>query len=100
MNSSIPKPLHEVAGRPIIDHIIQNIMSAGFDDIVVVINKDHKDFFGHLSNLGSNIKIAFQENQLGTGDAVKSGLADFSLSNVDNVLVVLGDTPLLKETTL
>ena len=100
MNSSIPKPLHEVAGRPIIDHIIQNIMSAGFDDIVVVINKDHKDFFGHLSNLGSNIKIAFQENQLGTGDAVKSGLADCSLSNVDNVLVVFGDTPLLKETTL
>ena len=38
MNSSIPKPLHEVAGRPIIDHIIQNIMSAGFDDIVVVVN--------------------------------------------------------------
>ena len=27
MNSSIPKPLHEVAGRPIIDHIIQNIMT-------------------------------------------------------------------------
>ena len=100
MNSSTPKPLHEVAGRPIIEHILQNIKSAGIEEVIVVINKDHFDFFKYLSNSDSNIKFKFQENQLGTGDAVKSGLVDYNLSNVDNVLVVFGDTPLLREVTL
>ena len=45
-----------------------------------------------LSDSDSNIKFKFQENQLGTGDAVKSGLVDYNLSNVDNVLVVFGDS--------
>ena len=45
MNSSTPKPLHEVAGRPIIEHILQNIKSAGIEEVIVVINKDHFDFF-------------------------------------------------------
>ena len=99
MNSSIPKPLLEVAGRPIIEHILQNIKSSGFDQVVVVINKDQIGFFEYLNNLDSNIKISFQENQLGTGDAVKSALIDYDLSSVNNVLIVFGDTPLLKETT-
>ena len=99
MNSSIPKPLLEVAGRPIIEHILQNIKSSGFDQVVVVINKDQIGFFEYLNNLDSNIKISFQENQLGTGDAVKSALINYDLSSVNNVLIVFGDTPLLKETT-
>ena len=48
MNSSIPKPLLEVAGRPIIEHILQNIKSSGFDQVVVVINKDQIGFFEYL----------------------------------------------------
>ena len=49
---------------------------------------------------GFNISRLPQENQLGTGDAVKSGLIGHDLSEVNNVLVVFGDTPLLTKETL
>ena len=99
MNSTLPKPFHEVAGRPIINHILDNLNSAGFKETIIVINKEHSSFFRDLKSKGMNINIAFQEHQLGTGDAVKSGLADYDLSGVDNVLVVFGDTPMLSNET-
>ena len=99
MNSTLPKPFHEVAGRPIINHILDNLNSAGFKETIIVINKEHSSFFRDLKSKGMSINIAFQEHQLGTGDAVKSGLADYDLSGVDNVLVVFGDTPMLSNET-
>ena len=39
MNSSIPKPLHKIAGKTIIEHILYNIKDAGYDDSVIVLNK-------------------------------------------------------------
>jgi bifunctional UDP-N-acetylglucosamine pyrophosphorylase/glucosamine-1-phosphate N-acetyltransferase len=99
MNSTLPKPFHEVAGRPIINHILDNLNSAGFKETIIVINKEHSSFFRDLKSKGMSINIAFQEHQLGTGDAVKSGLADYDLSGVDNVLVVFGDTPMLSNKT-
>jgi bifunctional UDP-N-acetylglucosamine pyrophosphorylase/glucosamine-1-phosphate N-acetyltransferase len=99
MNSTLPKPFHEVAGRPIINHILDNLNSAGFKETIIVINKEHWSFFRDLKSKGMSINIAFQEHQLGTGDAVKSGLADYDLSGVDNVLVVFGDTPMLSNET-
>ena len=33
MNSSIPKPLHKIAGKNIIEHILYNIKDAGYDDL-------------------------------------------------------------------
>ena len=99
MNSTLPKPFHEVAGRSIINHILDNLNSAGFKETIIVINKEHSSFFRDLKSKGMSINIAFQEHQLGTGDAVKSGLADYDLSGVDNVLVVFGDTPMLSNET-
>jgi bifunctional UDP-N-acetylglucosamine pyrophosphorylase/glucosamine-1-phosphate N-acetyltransferase len=99
MNSTLPKPFHEVAGRPIINHILDNLNSAGFKETIIVVNKEHSSFFRDLKSKGMSINIAFQEHQLGTGDAVKSGLADYDLSGVDNVLVVFGDTPMLSNET-
>ena len=44
MNSSLPKPLHAVAGKPMLSHIIENINAASINDIIVVINNDSDDF--------------------------------------------------------
>ena len=41
MNSSIPKPLHKIAGKTIIEHILYNIKDAGYDDSVIVLNKEN-----------------------------------------------------------
>ena len=40
MNSSIPKPLHEIAGKSLIGHVIDGLTSVGVEDVIVVINKD------------------------------------------------------------
>ena len=37
MNSSLPKPLHSVAGKPILSHIIENINAASINDIIVCL---------------------------------------------------------------
>ena len=100
MNSDIPKPLHKIAGKTIIEHILTNIDDANYDESVIVINKESEDYFSFLKNVNNKIAFAFQDQQLGTGDAVKSGIKNLDLSNVENVLVVFGDTPLLSSTTL
>ena len=100
MNSNIPKPLHKIAGKTIIEHILHNINDAGYDESIIVLNKDNENFFRYLKENNSGLTFAFQKNQLGTGDAVKEGIMDTDLSSVENVLVVFGDTPLLSSKTL
>ena len=100
MNSSIPKPLHKIAGKTIIEHILYNINDAGYDDSVIVLNKENEGFFSFLKTNNTDLTFAFQKDQLGTGDAVKAGVKDLDLSEVENVLVVFGDTPLLSTETL
>jgi len=100
MNSSTPKPLHEVAGKTIVNHILDNINAIGYNETIIVINNDHINYFQHFSDLDPSINLAIQDDPLGTGDAVKSGLAGYDLSEVNNVLVVFGDTPLLTKETL
>ncbi len=100
MNSSIPKPLHKIAGKTIIEHILYNINDAGYDDSVIVLNKENESFFSFLKTNNTDLTFAFQNDQLGTGDAVKAGVNDLDLSEVENVLVVFGDTPLLSTDTL
>ena len=100
MNSSIPKPLHKIAGKTIIEHILYNINDAGYDDSVIVLNKENEGFFSFLKTIYTDLTFAFQNDQLGTGDAVKAGVKDLDLSEVENVLVVFGDTPLLSTETL
>ena len=41
MNSSTPKPLHEVAGKTIVNHILDNIKAIGYNETIIVINNDH-----------------------------------------------------------
>tara|TARA_Y100000589_G_scaffold43508_2_gene36566 strand:- start:1806 stop:3158 length:1353 start_codon:yes stop_codon:yes gene_type:complete len=100
MNSSIPKPLHKIAGKTIIEHILYNINDAGYNDSVIVLNKENESFFSFLKTNYTDLTFAFQNDQLGTGDAVKAGVKDLDLSEVENVLIVFGDTPLLSTETL
>ena len=54
MNSDIPKPLHKIAGKTIIEHILTNIDDANYDESVIVINKESEDYFSFLKNVNSN----------------------------------------------
>ena len=89
MKSSVPKHLHELLGRRMVDWIIETGRAAGADPIVVVASPATRDEFAT-----SGVAIAIQESPLGTGDAVRC--AHRALEGHDgDVLVLSGDTPLL-----
>jgi bifunctional UDP-N-acetylglucosamine pyrophosphorylase/glucosamine-1-phosphate N-acetyltransferase len=87
MRSSIPKHLHPLLGRRIVDWVIAAAAGAGAEPIVVVASPDTRDGF-------EGLEVAVQEKPLGTGDAVRAARAHLPSSGAD-VLVLSGDTPLL-----
>jgi len=95
MKSPLPKVLHKVGGRTLLDRVIDTVEGVGCERIVVVVGT-HSPAVRELvvSRLGEDA-VAVQDPPLGTGHAVlaaKSALADFD----GDVLVVNGDCPLLE----
>ncbi|MFP6779525.1 MAG: bifunctional UDP-N-acetylglucosamine diphosphorylase/glucosamine-1-phosphate N-acetyltransferase GlmU [Alphaproteobacteria bacterium] len=98
MKSAKPKVLHEVAGKPIISHIIDKILSIRnnifIDKVVIVLGKESKEIKLFIENNYKDINIVIQKNQLGTADAVLAAKNTFK--NYKGKLIVLcGDTPLI-----
>lgn len=97
MKSSLPKVLHPVCGKPIIQHLIGTINSIGINKVIVVVG--HK---GELvkERLGE-VKCVTQSELLGTGDAVLKAEKILSRDRkVNAVLVSYGDVCLLTAGTL
>ena len=95
MQSDLPKVLQPLQGKPLISHLLQSVDAINADKTVVVIGPG----MDNVKECVAPRDTAVQENQLGTGDAVKAArehLEDFH----GNVLVVFGDTPLITADTL
>lgn len=98
MKSSLPKVLHNICGRPMIDYVIDAAKSLRLKKIFTVVNKQQDEVAQYLIN-NKSVKIVIQKKALGTGDALKSCKSILGKSK-SNVLVVCADTPLIKEETL
>ncbi len=106
MNSAIPKILHPVAGRPMIAHILSALEPLGPAACVAVIGPR----MGEVARLVApvetpSVETAVQDPPLGTGDAVRIGLDALGdrlapKGEIAAVLVLCGDTPLLRGETL
>lgn len=96
MRSDTPKVLHRAAGAPLVCHVLDAVKEAGITETIVVIGQGSEVV---RAALGPDYTYALQEEQLGTGDAVKKSLPHLS-ADCQEVLVVCGDTPLLKPETL
>jgi bifunctional UDP-N-acetylglucosamine pyrophosphorylase/glucosamine-1-phosphate N-acetyltransferase len=89
MRSSVPKHLHPILGRRMVDWVLVTGRETGADPLVVVTSPASQDEF-----TGPDLTVAVQERPLGTGDAVRA--ARPALGGYDgDVLVLSGDTPLL-----
>ncbi|UCG38774.1 MAG: bifunctional UDP-N-acetylglucosamine diphosphorylase/glucosamine-1-phosphate N-acetyltransferase GlmU [bacterium] len=101
MNSSVPKVLHNLRGRPLIHHVLASANSLGSSRVIVVAGYGAHQVRAALP-AGPGVQapeVVLQEPQLGTGHAVAQCLA--SLAPVQGtVLVLSGDVPLLKVETL
>jgi bifunctional UDP-N-acetylglucosamine pyrophosphorylase/glucosamine-1-phosphate N-acetyltransferase len=96
MKSKLPKPLHKVCGKPMIDHIINAVKNAGADDYIIVIGHKSEIMKSHL---GENIKTVHQTEQLGTGHAVMC-CEEFLKDKDGTVIVLAGDAPLITTETI
>lgn len=98
MKSDLPKVLHTVCGKSMIDHVLDVANEAGVDKHCVVAGFK-KDLVIEALSSRSDINYAIQQEQNGTAHAVLC--AKDSISNVDSTLLILcGDTPLLKAETI
>ncbi len=86
MRSALPKHLHPLLGRRMVDWVVAAAVPLDLDRIVVVASPDTADAF-------AGVEVAVQAEPLGTGDAVRA--ARTALEDADEVLVLSGDTPLL-----
>ncbi|RJE73453.1 UDP-N-acetylglucosamine diphosphorylase/glucosamine-1-phosphate N-acetyltransferase [Pseudoalteromonas sp. MSK9-3] len=96
MRSKLPKVLHSIAGKPMVQHVIDNAVAMGARATNLV--------FGHggeqlqLALASNDVNWVLQEEQLGTGHAV--AVATPHINDDDIVLVLYGDVPLTKRSTL
>ena len=97
MKSSKPKVLHEVLGKSMVLHVIDNLKASAVDKIVVILGHEAALVKAHLANV-ENIEFVEQTEQLGTAHALLQAEALLK-SEKGTTMVVCGDTPLLSAET-
>lgn len=95
MKSDLPKVLHPLCGKSLIEHVVDSLNSAGIDDILVVVGYRGNEV---IDKLGSRTNYVWQHEQLGTGHAVMQA-EDYFRNYEGNVIVACGDVPLIKPET-
>lgn len=96
MKSRLPKVLHQVCGKPMIEYVIDRLEELGIDKKMVIVG--YKGSLVKMA-LGKRVDYVWQKEQLGTGHALaqcRKALAKFR----GDLLVLSGDTPLLATQTL
>ncbi len=93
MRSRMPKPLHTLAGTPMIDLVLRAVGEAGAEPLVVV-GRDAEDVRAHLGA----VRAVVQDPPLGTGHAVQVALP--ALPREGTAFILYGDSPLVRPGTL
>jgi bifunctional UDP-N-acetylglucosamine pyrophosphorylase/glucosamine-1-phosphate N-acetyltransferase len=96
MYSDVPKVLHKLAGRPLLQHVIDTASSLQADTVQVVVGHGAGNIREALKD--QPLSFVLQEQQLGTGHAVAQALPGLQKGGV--TLVLYGDVPLIRKDTL
>ena len=95
MRSQTPKVMHLVAGKPLLSHVLDAVRGAGARPVVVL----SKESEPARAIVGDGAVVAMQDPPQGTGDAVRVALGSIP-DGTGEALIVYGDTPLLRASTL
>ena len=96
MNSALMKVLHPIAGRPMIEFVIDALGELSPERTVVVIGDGREQM---QEALGGRVELAVQEAQLGTGHAVQQ--AEAALGGfAGDILILYGDVPFVRAETM
>jgi bifunctional UDP-N-acetylglucosamine pyrophosphorylase/glucosamine-1-phosphate N-acetyltransferase len=102
MRSSTPKVLHAIAGRSMLGHVIEAASGLEPEHVIVVVGHGREQVIEHLAEIAPWAIPVVQQEQRGTGHALRVALEAMSERNLitSEILVLSGDTPLLTENTL
>lgn len=95
MKSDKPKVMHEIMGLPMVNWVINTVENLGAEKIITVIGPDMPE----LAHAAGAHDIIVQRERTGTGSALKTAMPLLD-GFKGNVLVLLGDTPLISSETL
>ena len=99
MRTSVPKALHTVGGRMLLEHVITSATQAGGAEIALVVGPDHSALSAVAQRIAPGAQIFTQRERRGTAHAVlaaKNAIA----RKPDDILVMFADTPLVRAETL
>lgn len=95
MKSTIPKVMHKVAGRPMVNHVISACENASIDNITIIVGPD----MDNLITAVSPHKTVTQYDRNGTGDAAKIARKNLDGFN-GSIFILNGDGPFITDETL
>lgn len=96
MKSNLPKVVHTIEGKCLVDYAIDAAIGAGAQDVCLVVGYKNDVVRNTISH--KNVAFALQPEQLGTGHAVKCAV--HFLGDEGATLILFGDTPLIRAQTL
>lgn len=96
MKSDLPKVIHKIEGKALVDYVIDAAYGAGVNKICLVVGYQAEKVKAAV--LHKEVTYAIQSEQLGTGHAVKC--AKHFLGTDGETMILFGDTPLITDRTL
>ncbi len=97
MKSDLPKVVHTIDGKCLVDYVIEAAQKTGAEEICLVVGYKHEIVQEKIVHK-KEVSFVLQEEQLGTGHAVRC--AKEFLGNTGETLILFGDTPLITAGTL
>lgn len=98
MKSDLPKVLHKVAGKSMVNHVIDAANKVALGHIHVVVGHQAEKVQKEVQKK-HNVQFAFQRELLGTGDAVRAALPMVD-PHIQHIVVLCGDVPLIRTQTI
>ena len=100
MKSSLPKVLHKLAGEPLLGHVLTALGNADVEAIAVVIGPNRPDVEVFVHEKTPRATVAVQHERRGTAHAVLAARDLLATWTSGEILVLFGDTPLIKPSTI
>ncbi|WP_066870988.1 bifunctional UDP-N-acetylglucosamine diphosphorylase/glucosamine-1-phosphate N-acetyltransferase GlmU [Clostridium mediterraneense] len=97
IKSKLPKVLHKACGKEMVNHVIDTMRASGLEDVNVIIGKGAE--LVKEKTASRNVSYSLQEEQLGTGHAVKCA-KEFLQGKKGVVAIFTGDAPLIEAATV
>lgn len=99
MKSDLPKVLHQVAGLPLVCHVVKAVQGTGKSDVALVVGRGADKVQAAVEKVTDAVSAYEQTERLGTAHAVLAAREAIA-RGYDDLLIVFGDTPLIEAQSL